>query len=357
MNAIPVCQNNGTCIYKYNASYECVCDTDHWGKECQLSDPCLSSPCVNGRCENITNSEYVCNCDGGHFGKLCERYNPCYDRPCRIENSTCHNISDSEFKCHCPEGETINNCSDGSWNGCSKYGCQNGGHCMVISEIGDTECQCQPGFKGLLCEDIDSCSPYSCHHNGTCINDDSANQSLPFRCQCPEGYYGNRCQSENPCDDHPCWNNGTCLGGHGSNYMCMCDRIFYGTHCENIHFCRLNTCPNGTICTVIENQPPHKVMLKFDDNEIKEVTVASRQACICSNESSGKFMDTSVVTRLVCIPIPRKLFFICECLSLRCRSLEKQPFCTPLWCLLCLAVSRCCVCSVALMDSLLCPIK
>ena len=53
-------------------------------------------------------------------------------------------------------------------------------------QAGKYVCECEPGWKGLNCdEDVDECLSSPCMNNATCVN-----QLNAFLCQCPDGLTG-----------------------------------------------------------------------------------------------------------------------------------------------------------------------
>jgi len=125
-------------------------------------------------------------------------------------------------------------------------------------------CQCNSGFAGLDCMEIDEC-PVQCHNQGDCINQ---------RCHCHNGFFGELCeeavQCPKNCSGHgQCLPDGTChctLGFFGEdcsagatpcpqdcNHLglceqdgtCKCDLGFFGNACEKKETCPLSCCSNG----------------------------------------------------------------------------------------------------------------
>ena len=77
----------------------------------------------------------------------------------------------------------------------------------------------------LVLTDINECSSNPCL-NGTCI--DEINM---FSCECDGGWKGLLCDKTDECFSNPCSTNGTCVDGEDM-YMCVCNPGFEGVNCE-----------------------------------------------------------------------------------------------------------------------------
>ena len=132
--------------------------------------------------------------------------------------------------------------------GCSQYAiCSRAGP-------GRAACACKVGFTGdgLICSDIDFCSPNPCHVDKS-IDEcrDGFGGWMNYTCNCKLGWSPPDCRAEvNECRSNPCHSNGTescedLLNG----FKCHCDQGFTGQLCnENVNDCSLNTCLNGGTC-------------------------------------------------------------------------------------------------------------
>ncbi|XP_066925954.1 protein eyes shut homolog [Clytia hemisphaerica] len=73
------CKNNGTCLSLETGGYQCLCNEEYTGNQCQYDlNECLSSPCQhNGRCAEDGIGSFKCYCLEGYNGTQCEkRLNP-----------------------------------------------------------------------------------------------------------------------------------------------------------------------------------------------------------------------------------------------------------------------------------------
>ena len=161
-------------------------------------------------------------------------------------------------------------------------------------KAGKYACQCEPGWKGLNCdEEHDECQSSPCMNNATCTR-----QGDTFLCQCPDGFSGKRraslfCSHWRPhiwaspwcsgtgkrcetnvddCAPNPCRNNSTCVDQVG-NYTCVCPPQLMGRHCEDaFDACATSPCQNGASCITTQPQqdfycecvagnPPHSLLI------------------------------------------------------------------------------------------------
>lgn len=103
----------GTYIWTVK-SFKCLCPKGFKGDRCEInavSDPCLSSPCVNGICRQrhptnqrtstSENSKFWCDCVAGFEGDRCEiQIDHCKGNPCPRDAVMCIN-SITEPQCIC----------------------------------------------------------------------------------------------------------------------------------------------------------------------------------------------------------------------------------------------------------------
>ena len=108
---------------------------------------------------------------------------------------------------------------------CEASPCLNNGTCLENSQ--SSECVCQPGYEGELCElERDECQSSPCVQ-GTC--QDGLNE---FHCDCHPGYEGQLCDTDiDDCKEDPCHNEGYCID-QLSGYQCQCKPGFQGQNCE-----------------------------------------------------------------------------------------------------------------------------
>ena len=194
-----VCQNNGTCIYLSETTYQCECSDFFTGDNCQINhSPCQWSnenPCLNqGTCTGTTSSN-TCNCEHtGYQGSNCEIERTTIEIDCNIDLSQDLTISSASCKNGVSEilpicnlagvGEVFETCecADKNYGGvdcntnispCQVSGinpCQNSGECFgEIGNFKDYTCICSEGFTGINCESEIGETP--CETSNDCLND------------------------------------------------------------------------------------------------------------------------------------------------------------------------------------------
>eukprot|EP01129_Flabellula_baltica_P008370 TRINITY_DN3318_c0_g1_i2.p1 TRINITY_DN3318_c0_g1~~TRINITY_DN3318_c0_g1_i2.p1 ORF type:complete len:914 (-),score=170.16 TRINITY_DN3318_c0_g1_i2:572-3313(-) len=160
---------------------ECeLCEEDHFGHTC---DPCPL--CVNGQCNSTRTGNGECICDIGSNSTLCDECLQGYfSEACEscpsCENGFCDDGTTGSGECQCLLGWTgalCNSCALG-FSGESCENCAEnyfGGMCLhcpacVYGNCSDGKtgtglCDCDPGYKGPLCNIIDLC--FTGCQNGT----------------------------------------------------------------------------------------------------------------------------------------------------------------------------------------------
>ncbi|KAI1237599.1 hypothetical protein IHE44_0013681 [Lamprotornis superbus] len=128
-----------------------------------------------------------------------------------------------------------------------------------------SECRCQPGWQGALCNE---CVPFPGCLHGSCAK--------PWQCICEEGWVGSLCDIDiHPCSAKPCTNNSTCIETGDGGYICLCAQGFTGKNCHlKKGPCIINgsPCQNGGTC--------------IDDNGF-----APHASCLCPSGFAGNFCE------------------------------------------------------------------
>ncbi|PAA55287.1 hypothetical protein BOX15_Mlig020206g1 [Macrostomum lignano] len=143
------CSNDMPCVNIHGGFY-CNCtDAKLHGSLCEF-DRCNTTVCLNsGICHvNETDGVPRCLCPEGFLGENCEIDNPCYSSPCQ-NGAPCRN-SAVGFACDCPPDFIGDRCETAKPNYCASGPCRNGGDC--VSGTDGFSCTCPTGFKGALCE-------------------------------------------------------------------------------------------------------------------------------------------------------------------------------------------------------------
>ncbi|XP_033745589.1 uncharacterized protein LOC117331103 [Pecten maximus] len=238
-----VCNGHGTC----NGTGTCICDSAWWGALC--TDP--GCPGVGSSCSGHGNClAGSCSCDQYYKGAGCEEVyctDDCNNRgTCDYNNywpPKCINCNDSIGpKCEkdCIHGTELSPFStvcvcDDCYSGfdCSIQ-CSNQGLCNSTSN----SCDCETGFKGSICADLDCPGEPDCSNYGTCMR--SNNESI---CSCNAGFTGADC-SDFICPGTPtCSGNGACILATGSVApSCACNHGFGSLDCSSClqHFASPN---------------------------------------------------------------------------------------------------------------------
>ncbi|XP_048460745.1 sushi, nidogen and EGF-like domain-containing protein 1 [Rhincodon typus] len=201
--------------------------------------------------------------------------------------------------------------------------CLNDGRCIDDCITGNPSytCSCRAGFTGRRCQiDVDECSSYPCHNNGTCRDGQNA-----FTCQCPAGFTGLLCETDiDDCVSNECQNGATCINGIDS-YHCECLVGFIGKHCEIVtsdSLCNTRECLNGGVCDT-DNGTAVCICQKGYTGENCEnetsncdsnpclnggecIDLLSNYTCLCPQSYTGKHCETGgpTVAPSVCQPNP-----------------------------------------------------
>jgi hypothetical protein len=110
--------------------------------------------------------------------------------------------------------------------------CTHGRVKPFANKLWKTWCQCNSGWKGKNCDELDLiCQSNTCSPGSVCI----PTKNYPI-CLCPLYRFGPSCRviMDLPCRSNPCKNNGTCMPSQSLSELsfCMCTERFRGSFCE-----------------------------------------------------------------------------------------------------------------------------
>lgn len=124
---------------------------------------------------------------------------------------------------------------------CTVSPCQNGGTCMTDSgDRGSYECNCQSGYTGSNCLQVNYCLGDRCNGNGNCTN-----QINGYKCTCTKYPFlsndamNQNCTYEDRCinESHVCNNRGICSNVN-KTFKCDCFKPWYtGETCNKTKEC------------------------------------------------------------------------------------------------------------------------
>ena len=209
-------------IAQLNVSFSARCADGFYGRDCLTSCPDFES------CAGCGLSVFT--------GEFCQfSTEDCSEVYCN-GNGDC---VDGSSACDCNPGFTGDLCQN--IDDCEGVSCNDSGEC--IDQIDGFKCNCNPGFTGDLCQvNIDDCEGVSCNNSGECID-----QIDGFVCECDLGFTGTFCQHNiDDCEDMNC-NDGGCVD-EVNGFTCQCNPGFFGNACENTDYCFGITCSGNGQC-------------------------------------------------------------------------------------------------------------
>jgi hypothetical protein len=305
----PECQNEGVCKLGFGVNETetgCLCPKGTLGDLCETVIPSANTSepglcglvCRNGgECESgDAENPSQCNCPPGTSGSLCEilvEANPCVLKcfnggECVEDDqggSTCQCVpGTSGLQCEemeessteapsssCPPGTSGDLCQSeaptvgqattqapsslGSSSSCDLITCQNGGRCEVLSgSNNETQCICDPGFSGDLCEtaatpeelspqepqeETSSLCDLDCKKGGLCVSS-GGDDTGEMTCNCPPGTSGELCEEvdEVTCGENTCYHGSQCITASDGGLHCDCttindpERHYAGRFCQ-----------------------------------------------------------------------------------------------------------------------------
>eukprot|EP00299_Pterocystis_sp_00344_P016449 c8259_g1_i1.p1 GENE.c8259_g1_i1~~c8259_g1_i1.p1 ORF type:complete len:583 (-),score=125.93 c8259_g1_i1:35-1783(-) len=231
------CGSHGVC-----EEGSCLCVENYSGSNCTESifDTCPSQ--CSGRGVNCVQSK--CVCSPGYGGPSCNLNIGCK----RWSMCSGHGACIDDIACACERGWTGLSCSEttDAYSQCRTLDyCKSHGNCVIKNNA--LVCECNPGYHGIDCGQVDGVCPQNCSGHGLCHNG---------KCHCNFGFKDDDCSTAfSPC--------GGCMFGtcseavDDSNPKCICQPNYTGHHCSiynssadpcaALNFCHGHgTCVNGT---------------------------------------------------------------------------------------------------------------
>lgn len=214
------------------------------------SDECSNNPCgLNGTCINGANGDYECECDENYSGSNCETYT---DPNNESSNSISFRIFATETECTGTFDKVYLNAHGSTPEQCMIKVLENdncvrkdffnqypNGNCSCVGQ-NPQDCSLDSVHRSKgsgytlyeIVTSVDTSSPVTdycvdnpCGENGVCVNGASS-----YTCDCNSGFSGSQCQdadTTDACDEIECQNGGVCMDG-----ACSCLNDYTGEHCE-----------------------------------------------------------------------------------------------------------------------------
>jgi hypothetical protein len=263
------CGSRGTCV-----GGTCVCTGGFSGAQCATPpDPCRYPAAVH------------CGATARCLNGTCVRRNPCEGVDCGA-----HGRCGRAGVCECDEGFRGSNCID--VDTCHSGPCLNGGTCYQGTDVradgpaheqlgaawaGRYVCACAGGYEGAHCECL-GCSPH-----GACHPDEAAPPGQGGgRCHCEAGWSGERCDVDiDECASSPCQGGSTCEDGVAA-YGCVCAVGWEGDNCAtNPDDCASSPCLHGGMCSDGASAYSCECTAGYAGNDCAEaLTACSSRPCL-----------------------------------------------------------------------------
>ncbi|XP_065181800.1 adhesion G protein-coupled receptor E2-like [Sycon ciliatum] len=181
-----------------------------------------------------------------------EYFDECSNTPgvCQhITDSICKN-SPGSYRCQCNSGYTGVTCQD--INECTPDTgiCKSTANSHCNNTPGSYQCLCRTGYTGSTCQDIDECT----HDTGVCnniANSECNNTPGSYQCVCKSGFTGTPCKDINECnEENTCQStkHSDCTNTIGS-YGCVCKKGYSGSPCQDVNECD----GNPAVCSAMMN--------------------------------------------------------------------------------------------------------
>ncbi|KAI8479536.1 hypothetical protein Bbelb_427260 [Branchiostoma belcheri] len=227
------CSNHGSC-----QNDQCSCDEAWRGEDCSIRGcPGELEDCSgHGYCNRL---DQVCYCQPNWKGPDCNTPD-CPGTPDCRDRGYCDGTNYDPPRCvNCTQGWMGSECQVPCTHGvqqpmdsgfCDCFPCYSGTSCdMECTDHGTCQngtCQCQSGYEGDMCQDLDCPGEPDCTDRGTCVR--RGGQSI---CLCNPGFGGLTC-SDLVCPGEPaCSSRGICTIV-GDTTACVCEHGYDGEACD-----------------------------------------------------------------------------------------------------------------------------